>query len=115
MIKLSQLEENILRKNYHKDGPQVLARLLGKNHKTIAVLASRRGLKAPFNRKSVSVPRISLETRALIIEDFICLQMTCKDLSVKYSISYTTISSIVNKYFKYMGPNKEVLILKSKV
>lgn len=115
MKRLSQLEENILRKNYHKDGPQVLARLLGKNHKTIAVLASRRGLKAPFNRKSIAVPRIPLETRALIIEDFVCLQMTCKDLSVKYSLCHTTISSIVNKYFKYMGSNKEVLILKSKV
>lgn len=115
MIKLSQLEENILRKNYHKDGPQVLARLLGKNHKTIAVLASRRGLKAPFNKRSIAVPRISLETRALIIEDFVCFHLSCKDLAIKHGLCHTTISSIVNKYFKYMGLNKEVLILESKV
>lgn len=115
MKRLSVLEEKILRKNYHKDGPQVLARLLGKNHKTIAVLASRRGYKAPFNRKSVSIPRISIETRALIIEDFVCLNLSCKDLAVKYGLCHTTISSIVSKYFAYKGPNKQVLILESKV
>ena len=115
MKKLSILEENVLRKNYHKDGPQVLARLLGKNHKAIASLASRRGLKAPFNRKSVSIPRIEIETRALIIEDFVCLNLSCKDLAVKYGLCHTTVSNIVSKYFAYKGSNKELLILKSKV